>query len=116
MADAASVGGRPRVLVTPASLCERRDLLAPVSDEIDLVFHPQAVPANMSGYVGVVLGNEEFGSAAFATADRLRLVARYGVTVHNVDLALAREHGVVVTCCPRVSASGAGPSSKSQCL
>jgi hypothetical protein len=78
MADVASIGDRPCVLVTPASLCERRDLLAPVGHEINFVFHPQTVPADMSGYVGVVLGNEEFGSAAFATADRLRLVARYG--------------------------------------
>lgn len=97
-------GERPRVLVTPASLCERPQLLEAVSHLVELDFRPEGVPTSMAGYQCIVLGNETFGQAELARSDSLVLIARYGVTVHNVDVDTAMQHGITVTNCPTLSA------------
>ena len=56
--------------------------------------------ALVPGVAGVVLGVDEFDAAVFARADSLRVIARFGVGVDNVDLAAATARGVVVTNTP----------------
>ena len=54
---------------------------------------------------GVIAGLDAFDAAALAVAPALRVVARYGVGVDNVDLQAARERGVVVTNTPGANAA-----------
>ena len=45
-------------------------------------------------------GLDAIDAAALKAADRLKVIARYGVGVDNVDLNAARERGIVVTNTP----------------
>lgn len=54
---------------------------------------------------GLIAGLDEVDRTVFEAAPRLRVVARYGVGVSNVDLQAAAEHGVVVTNTPGVNAN-----------
>lgn len=49
---------------------------------------------------GVIAGLDQIDSTVFDAAPRLKVVARYGVGVSNVDLDAAYRHGVVVTNTP----------------
>ena len=53
---------------------------------------------------GLIAGLDEIDRRVLAGAPRLRVIARYGVGVSNVDLQAAVEHGVVVTNTPGVNA------------
>lgn len=46
---------------------------------------------------GVVAGVDTWDEAIFTQAPKLRAIARFGVGVDNIDLASAKEHGVVVS-------------------
>lgn len=103
-----------RVLVTPTSLC--RDREAPHLDSLraagcELLFNDTGRPltereliAVLPGVDAVVAGLDEYTAAALRAADRLRVVARYGAGVDNVDLAAARAAGIVVTRAPGANA------------
>jgi len=54
----------------------------------------------LPGCHGFIAGLDEIDRAALETADQLKVIARYGVGVDNVDLAAAREKGIVVTNTP----------------
>lgn len=54
----------------------------------------------LPGIDGAILGVDDVSAAAFAKADRLKVVSRYGVGVDKVDLAAATEKGIVVTNTP----------------
>ncbi|MCZ7542691.1 MAG: phosphoglycerate dehydrogenase [Anaerolineae bacterium] len=56
--------------------------------------------ALVPGVAGVILGLDEVNAAVLARADALRVIARFGVGVDNVDLAAATARGVVVTNTP----------------
>ncbi|MCW2954361.1 MAG: serA [Conexibacter sp.] len=58
----------------------------------------------VAGADGWIAGVEPIDRATIAAAPRLRVIARYGVGVDNVDLAAAAEHGVVVTNTPGANA------------
>ena len=49
---------------------------------------------------GFIAGLDEIDAAAIMAAPQLRVIARYGVGINNVDLAAARAQGVVVTNTP----------------
>jgi D-3-phosphoglycerate dehydrogenase len=49
---------------------------------------------------GFIAGLDEVDAAAIQSADRLQVIARYGVGVNNVDLEAARRRGIVVTNTP----------------
>lgn len=49
---------------------------------------------------GYIAGLDAIDAAALAVAGRLKVIARYGVGISNVDLAAAREQGIVVTVTP----------------
>jgi D-3-phosphoglycerate dehydrogenase / 2-oxoglutarate reductase len=98
-----------RVLVTPTSygksnpqLC--RELEALVGE---VVYNPRGRPLKavelcplMAGFDAYIAGLDEITAEVLSAADRLQVVARYGVGVDNVDLQAAREHGIVVTNTP----------------
>lgn len=54
----------------------------------------------LRGVDGYIAGLDEISREALELADRLKIIARYGVGVDNVDLEAAREKGVVVTNTP----------------
>jgi len=54
---------------------------------------------------GLLAGLDEITADVFARAARLRVVARYGVGVDQVDLEAAERHGVVVTATPGANAN-----------
>lgn len=54
---------------------------------------------------GFIAGLDEIDAAAIAAAPNLRVIARYGVGVNNVDLAAAQAAGIVVTNTPGANAA-----------
>jgi D-3-phosphoglycerate dehydrogenase / 2-oxoglutarate reductase len=54
----------------------------------------------LPGVDGFIAGLDEIDAAAIAAAPYLRVIARYGVGINNVDLAAARARGIVVTNTP----------------
>lgn len=99
-----------KVLVTPTSLSRTPDApaLRALRAEVDeVVLNPYARPLTaaelaelLPGVDGVIAGLDEYSAEALAAADRLKVIARYGVGVDRVDLAAAAEHGIVVTRTP----------------
>ena len=57
--------------------------------------------AGMIGdYAAVIAGTEPISDRVMATGNRLRLIARVGIGLDNVDLAAARTRGIAVTYTP----------------
>jgi len=54
----------------------------------------------LPGMDGYIAGLDVINRQALATADRLKVIARYGVGVDNIDLAAASERGIRVTNTP----------------
>jgi phosphoglycerate dehydrogenase-like enzyme len=103
-----------RVLVTPRSfgLSDPRlriELEAQVGDVVyGSTGRPLAsaeVRALLPGCDGYIAGLDIIDHDALEAADRLRVIARYGVGVDRVDLASARERGIAVTNTPAANAS-----------
>lgn len=59
-----------------------------------------ALEGSLARAVAWIAGTSPVSAAHLAAAPHLRVVARYGVGVHAVDLAAAAERGVVVTNTP----------------
>jgi D-3-phosphoglycerate dehydrogenase len=101
------------VLVTPRSFGRddpgiRHELEAAVGD---VRYSRQGRPlqsselrAELADVDGLIAGLDDIDRAVFMSAPRLRVVARYGVGVSNVDLQAAADHGVVVTNTPGANA------------
>ncbi len=102
-----------KVLVTPTSFGMgdpnlRSELAAQVGA---LIYNPTTRPLSsaelaklLPGCDGYIAGLDRIDRAALEAADRLRVIARYGVGVDNVDLQAAREKGIVVTNTPLANA------------
>lgn len=100
--------------MTPTSLCREPDapVLRPLRDAVDeVVLNPYGRPMTeaeladvLPGVYGVLAGLDDFGPRALDAADALRVIARYGVGVDNVDLRAAHERGIVVTRAPGANA------------
>jgi len=60
--------------------------------------------ALLPGVDGFIAGLDAIDAAALAAADSLRVIARYGVGVDNVDLAAAEARSIVVTNTPGANA------------
>jgi len=54
---------------------------------------------------GVVAGVDNWNENVFRIAPRLKIIARFGVGVDNIDIARAAEHGIAVTNCPGINAN-----------
>ncbi len=58
----------------------------------------------ISDYDGYIAGLDEINADVFESARNLKVIARYGVGVDNIDLSAAKRHGVVVTNTPGANA------------
>src|SRR5581483_11293404 len=102
-----------RVLVTPTSFGRsdprvRTELESAVGQ---VIYNPFGRPLKshevqklVPGCDGYIAGVDELDAAALERADKLRVIARYGVGVDNVDLAAAAARGIVVTNTPLANA------------
>ena len=98
-----------RLLVTPTSYGKndgrlKTELEAQVGE---VIYNPTGKPltsnevANLlPGIDGYIAGLDGIDANALQKADRLKVIARYGVGVDNVDVAAAKEKGIVVTNTP----------------
>jgi len=102
-----------RVLVTPTSYAQNdprlRSLLEAEVGEV--VYNPVARPLSSAellrlvpGCNGLIAGLDAIDRPVIDAADRLKVIARYGVGTDNVDLEMAREKGIVVTNTPGANA------------
>ena len=115
-AHAEDVGLRPLrdcvVVVTPRSFGMHDERLRrELEQEVGEVrYRPGPLTAQELAEVvadadGLLAGLDEISADVFAHAPRLRVVARYGVGVDQVDLAAAARHGVTVTVTPGANAN-----------
>jgi len=100
---------KAHVLVTPTSYGKanpklRTDLESQVGS---VTYNPTTKPlpaADLAKYLkgmdGYIAGLDEIHASAIDSADRLKVIARYGVGVDNVDLAAAKAKGITVTNTP----------------
>lgn len=102
------------VLVTPRSFgvddpAIRAELEANVGavryNKLGRPLQADELAAEVGDVDGLIAGLDEIDRTVLAAAPRLRVIARYGVGVSNVDLQAAAERGVVVTNTPGVNAN-----------
>jgi D-3-phosphoglycerate dehydrogenase len=98
-----------RLLVTPTSYGKndsrlKTELEAQVGE---VIYNPTGKPLAsvevaklLPGIDGYIAGLDGIDENALKSADRLKVIARYGVGVDSVDLAAARKKGIVVTNTP----------------
>jgi D-3-phosphoglycerate dehydrogenase len=98
-----------RLLVTPTSYGRndsrlKTELEAQVGE---VIYNPTGKPLTsaevaklLPGIDGYIAGLDGIDASALKSADRLKVIARYGVGVDSVDLEVAREKGIVVTNTP----------------
>ena len=98
-----------RILVTPTSYGKndfrlKTELEAQVGE---VIYNPTGKPLTsveiaglLPGIDGYIAGLDCIDANALKSADRLKVISRYGVGVDNVDLAASREKGIVVTNTP----------------
>jgi D-3-phosphoglycerate dehydrogenase len=103
-----------KILVTPTSLQEGKksaalDTLKAFSS--DLVFNSTGRPLTEDELIpllkdcdGYVAGLDYVTEKVLKSCSHLKVVSRYGAGVDRVDLAAAKEHGIVVTNTPGVNA------------
>jgi D-3-phosphoglycerate dehydrogenase len=98
-----------RLLVTPTSYGKndarlKTQLEAQVGE---VIYNPTGKPLTsaevaryLPGIDGYIAGLDAIDAAALQAADKLKVIARYGVGIDNVDLAAARAKGIAVTNTP----------------
>src|SRR6266478_3789775 len=101
-----------RVLVTPTTFGKndlrlRSELEAAVGEviynELGRPLTSEEVLYHLPGVDGYIAGVDEVDSDALAGADRLKVIARYGVGVDRVDLEAAARKSIVVTNTPQAN-------------
>ena len=102
-----------QILVTPTSYGQhdaglRTELEAIVGrvtyNETGKPLSSAQLAALLPGVDGFIAGLDAIDAAALTAADSLRVIARYGVGVDNVDLAAAAARGIIVTNTPGANA------------
>jgi D-3-phosphoglycerate dehydrogenase len=97
------------ILVTPTSYGVQEDRLKTDLERRvgKVTYNPSGQPMSsaelctlLPGVDGFIAGLDSIDAAALASADSLRVIARYGVGCSNVDLAAAEARGIVVTNTP----------------
>ncbi len=97
------------VLVTPTSYGKNDPNLKTELESLvgEVLYNPTGKPLGSSevarllpGVDGYIAGLDVIDRAALEQADRLKVIARYGVGVDGVDLQAAGERGIVVTNTP----------------
>lgn len=98
-----------KILVTPTSYGSRNPKLRSELEAAvgEVVYNTSGRPltsaelrAHLPGCDGLIAGLDTIDRPALEAADRLRVIARYGVGVERVDLEAARSKGVRVTNTP----------------
>lgn len=101
------------VLVTPTSYGSSDAALRTQLEALvgKVTYNPTGKPltseqlrALLPGVDGFIAGLDVIDAAALENADSLRVIARYGVGVSNVDLAAAQARGIIVTNTPAANA------------
>lgn len=102
-----------RVLVTPRSYGQHDPRLRAELERAvgEVIYNPhgriltaEEVRALIAKCDGIIAGLEPLDRSVIEAAPRLRVIARYGVGVDNVDLKAARERGIIVTNTPGANA------------
>jgi D-3-phosphoglycerate dehydrogenase / 2-oxoglutarate reductase len=102
-----------RLLVTPTSYGKNDPRLRTELESVvaQVVYNPTGKPLTsaevaslLPGMDGYIAGLDAVDAEALKAADRLKVIARYGVGVDNVDLNAARARGIVVTNTPGANA------------
>ena len=97
-----------RVLVTPTSFGKDPSMKETLESAVgEVVYNPTGRPLKsaelrnlLAGCDGYIAGLDEIDRDALSGADCLKVIARYGVGVDNVDLSAAAEKGIIVTNAP----------------
>jgi D-3-phosphoglycerate dehydrogenase len=98
-----------RLLVTPTSYGKNDPRLRSELESLvaHVIYNPTGKPLRsaevaqlLPGIDGYIAGLDAIDAEALAAADRLKVIARYGVGSDNVDLVAAGQRGVVVTNTP----------------
>ena len=98
-----------RVLVTPTSYGKNdARLKTELEGQVgEVIYNPTGKPLSspevanlLAGIDGYIAGLDGIDAAALKSADRLKVIARYGVGVDQVDLGVCKEKGIVVTNTP----------------
>lgn len=98
-----------RVLVTPTSYAKSDPFLKMDLENLvgEVIYNPTGKPLSSAEVArllpdvdGYIAGLDVIDRNALAGANRLKVIARYGVGVDAVDLAAAKEKGIVVTNTP----------------
>src|SRR5579884_2016072 len=93
---------RPRVLITDKVAPEGIDLLRPAAEvEERIGISPDELRAIIGGYDALVVRSEtRVTGDILAAGERLKVVARAGVGVDNIDVEAATARGVIVVNSP----------------
>jgi phosphoglycerate dehydrogenase-like enzyme len=103
-----------RLLVTPTSYGKndpslKSDLESMVAE---VIYNPTGKPLTaaevaslLPGMDGYIAGLDDISAVALVGADKLKVIARYGVGVDNVDLNAARDKGIIVCNTPGANSS-----------
>jgi D-3-phosphoglycerate dehydrogenase / 2-oxoglutarate reductase len=103
-----------RVLVTPTSFGKNDPRLRPELEGAvgEVIYNEQGRPLTsaevrslLPGCDGFIAGLDAIDGAALESADRLKVIARYGVGVDNIDLESARRRAVIVTNTPQANST-----------
>jgi D-3-phosphoglycerate dehydrogenase len=98
-----------RLLVTPTSYGKNDPRLKTELEALvgEVIYNTTGKPLTsaevarlLPGVDGYIAGLDAIDASALASADRLKVVARYGVGVDSVDLVAAKAKGIVVTNTP----------------
>jgi len=98
-----------RFLVTPTSYGKNDPRLKTELESLagEVIYNPSGKPLSstevarlLPGIDGYIAGLDAIDRNALAAADRLKVIARYGVGIDNVDLLAAKEKGIIVTNTP----------------
>jgi D-3-phosphoglycerate dehydrogenase len=100
---------KSRFLVTPTSYGKNDPRLKSELESLagEVIYNQSGKPLSsaevarlLPGIDGYIAGLDTIDRNALAAADRLKVIARYGVGVDNVDLQAAKEKGIIVTNTP----------------
>ncbi len=98
-----------RILVTPTSYGKADSrLLTELERQVgEVIYNPTSKPLPsaevarlLPGIDGYIAGLDQIDSSALEAADKLKVIARYGVGVDNIDIEAARAKGICVTNTP----------------
>ncbi|MCX8188940.1 MAG: phosphoglycerate dehydrogenase [Nitrososphaeria archaeon] len=102
------MANRPRICVISKSFgqyCkEALEILKSFSEvEIKSVKEQKEIIDVVKEFDGIIVGNEKINKEIINNAVRLKIIARHGVGIDNIDIDAATERGIVVTYTPQAN-------------